>query len=55
VQILSVPKCVYAASPDFELGRPQMLDFTVTDSDRGMIAAIKLPKLVYWNMVVMEF
>jgi dextranase len=55
VQILSVPKCVYAASPDFELGRPQMLDFTVTDSDRGMIAAIKLLKLVYWNMVVMEF
>jgi len=55
VQVLRAPKCVYAASPDFDFGRPQMLAFALLNSDRGKVAVIKLPRLVYWNMVVIEF
>jgi dextranase len=55
VQVLSTPKCVFAASPDFDLCRPQILDYILSDSDKGIIAEISLPDTVYWNMVVLEF
>jgi dextranase len=55
VQVLCTPKCVYAASPDINFGRPQILDYSISDSDKGKVAEIRLPALAYWNMVVMEF
>lgn len=55
VQVLGEPKCIYAASPDTDFGRPGFLNYTILDSDRGKVAVIKLPELKYWSMVVIEF
>lgn len=55
VQVLRIPRAVYAASPDMNFGRPVILDYAVKDSDRGKVVTVNLPDLSVWNLLVMEF
>jgi len=44
----------WAASPDLEDGRPQVLTITEGDDAQGHFVRVKLPKLGYWQMLVLE-
>lgn len=44
----------WAASPDLEDGRPQALTITEGDDAQGHFVRVKLPKLDYWQMLVLE-
>jgi dextranase len=46
--------CVYAASPDSELGRPQPLPFEVTHSLRGKTLEVVIPSLDVWTLLWVE-
>lgn len=44
----------WAASPDLDLGRPQSLAITEGNDAQGYFVRVKLPRLDYWQMLVLE-
>ena len=54
VQIEGKVKSVYQASPDFEMCRPQNLEYTITDGKRGKVVLARIPMLYVWDLLVVE-
>ncbi|MBI5670900.1 MAG: hypothetical protein HZC41_23150 [Chloroflexi bacterium] len=46
---------VWAASPDGEDIRPQMLDYTKGQDGSGAYIEVRLPRLDYWTMMVLDY
>jgi dextranase len=50
-----LPKSVFSASPDRNLGRPEEIEYSVLASDRGYSVAFTSPGLLIWNLLVILF
>ncbi|MFC5468957.1 glycoside hydrolase family 66 protein [Cohnella suwonensis] len=48
-------KSVFLATPDENGGRPITLEYRTEASDRGKVVVIDLPKLNYWDVLVIQF
>ena len=55
IQIDKKIKAVFTASPDTNLGREELLDFTIVDGSRGRNLIIKVPELYIWRILWIEF
>lgn len=55
IQIDKNVKNAFTASPDANMGKEEMLDFTIVDGIRGRNMVIKIPELYIWRILWIEF
>ena len=48
------PKAVYVASPDYQEGVLEAVDFTAGSDEKGTYVTFQLPYLEYWTMVIIQ-
>ncbi|WNR45931.1 glycoside hydrolase family 66 protein [Paenibacillus roseipurpureus] len=47
-------RSVFMASPDSNLGRPQILEYAVHPGDKGNVLTVTIPQLQIWDVLVVE-
>ncbi|MMZ59856.1 hypothetical protein D3C76_1625440 [compost metagenome] len=47
-------KAVYMMSPDRDMGRPQPVEYLITDALRGKTLELTIPTLEVWNVLAIE-
>lgn len=55
LEIQKEVKAVYAASPDYGMGRPTLLEYDIVDGIRSKKLSIVMPDIYYWSILVVEF
>lgn len=55
IQIERKVRKIFYASPDFEMGRPEKIDYSISSGTRGKILNIQIPKLYIWSILIIEF
>lgn len=54
MQIACDVKSVFLSSPDFDMGRPQLLEYRIESGNRGKKIVLTVPKLNIWDLLVVE-
>jgi dextranase len=54
IQLEQKVKHVFIASPDRNMGRAERLDYELVSEEKGQFAAVTIPELLYWDVLVIE-
>lgn len=46
---------IFLSSPDYDMGRPYIVDYNIENKKRGKYVVIKVPEIYIWSLVVVRF
>ncbi|MDQ6421509.1 glycoside hydrolase family 66 protein [Paenibacillus sp. LHD-117] len=54
IEVDDAPSSILLASPDANGGQAVAVDYRVETTDRGMVAVLELPPLLFWDMLIVR-